>query len=104
VESYARRLVTFFVSPKKVTKERRPRQPRNPEAQARRTGGKELAPLLLGWFDFCERGSNTFAADPPDALDLRRGCKERKLKTRVRWPDTCIYYFSFTHPAHYAYG
>ena len=32
-------------------------------------GGKELAPLYL-YFEG-ERGSNTFAADPPDALDLR---------------------------------
>jgi len=43
----ARRQVPFFVSPKKGTKERRPRQSRIPEDQARRAGGKELAPLLL---------------------------------------------------------
>jgi hypothetical protein len=46
-------------------------------------GGKELAPLLLCLFDFCERGSNTFAADPPDALDLRRACKGKNVKTSV---------------------
>jgi hypothetical protein len=48
----ARRLVAFFVSPKKVTKERRPRHTRIPEAQARRTGGKELAPPCFFNFVF----------------------------------------------------
>ena len=79
----ARQLVTFLVSPRKVTKRRRPQQPRIPEDQARRVGGKELAPLLLRCFNFCERGSNTFAADPPDTLDLRRVCKGRNVKTRT---------------------
>jgi len=46
-------------------------------------GGKELAPLVLDWFDFCERGSNTFAADSSATLDLRRVCKGRKVRTRV---------------------
>ena len=79
----ARRQVTFLACPRKVTKRRRPRQPRIPEDQARRVGGKELAPLLLCLFDFCERGSNTFAADPPATLDLRRACKGRKVKTSL---------------------
>ena len=51
------------------------------QSQARRVGGKELAPPCCFDFAFCGRGSNTFAADPPDALDLRRGCKGRKVKT-----------------------
>jgi len=42
----ARRLVTFLVSPRKVTKRRRPRHTRIPEDKARQVGGKELAPLL----------------------------------------------------------
>jgi hypothetical protein len=46
---------------------------RVPENRACRVGGKELAPLYL-YFEG-ERGSNTFAADPPDRLDFRRGCK-----------------------------
>jgi hypothetical protein len=44
-------------------------------------GGKELAPLYL-YFEG-ERGSNTFAADPPATLDLRRVCKGKKVKTRA---------------------
>jgi hypothetical protein len=70
----ARRLVTFFVNAtKKVTKENAPRHPRNPVNRSCRVGGKELA--LLGYFDFCflKQCSNTFAADPPDRLDFRRG-------------------------------
>jgi len=44
-----RQQVTFFVSPKKVTKEMRPHIPalRVPESRACRTGVEELAPLLL---------------------------------------------------------
>jgi hypothetical protein len=30
-----------------------------------------------------ERGSNTFAADPPGRLNFRRGCKEMEVKTRA---------------------
>ena len=67
----ARRLVTFLVSPRKVTKRRRPRHPRNPENRACRVGGKELAPLLFVFRS--ERGSDTFAADPPGRLYFRRG-------------------------------
>jgi len=79
----ARRLVTFLVSPRKVTKRRRPQQSRIPEDQARRVGGKELAPPCCFDFVFCGRGSNTFAADPPDALDLRRVCKGKNVKTSL---------------------
>jgi hypothetical protein len=61
------------------------------QSQARRVGGKELAPLLLGWFNFCERGSNTFAADPPDTLDLRRVCKGRKVKIRTVMTGRFVY-------------
>ncbi|WP_296749395.1 hypothetical protein [Thiobacillus sp.] len=32
---------------------------------------------------FCRRGSNTFAADPPATLDLRRGCKGKDVKTSL---------------------
>ena len=48
----ARRLVTFLVSPRKVTKRKRPRHPRNPGNRAHRTGGEELAPpsmFLIGF-------------------------------------------------------
>jgi len=45
-------------------------------------GRKELAPPCCFDFVFCGRGSNTFAADPPNALDLRRVCKGKKIKTR----------------------
>jgi hypothetical protein len=45
-------------------------------------GGKELAPPCRFDFVFCERGSNTFAADPPAPLDLRRVCKGKKFKNQ----------------------
>ena len=103
----ARRQVTFFVSPKKVTKERRPRHTRNPEDQARRVGGKELAPPSMFCVDFCGRGSNTFAADPPATLDLRRVCKGRKVKTRMAMTGrfeklcaTCLFGTSTRHNPH----
>jgi hypothetical protein len=76
----ARRQVTFLVAPRKVTKRRRPRHTRIPEDQARRVGGKELAPPCCFDFVFCGRGSDTFAADPPATLDLRRVCKGTKSK------------------------
>ena len=44
-------------------------------------GGKELAPLYL-YFEG-ERGSDTFAADPPGRLNFRRGCKGSKVKIRL---------------------
>ncbi|MBU1263342.1 MAG: hypothetical protein KJ946_01825, partial [Gammaproteobacteria bacterium] len=39
--------------------------------------------LVIFDFVFCGRGSNTFAADPPDALYLRRVCKGKKVKTSL---------------------
>ena len=90
----ARPLVTFLVSPRKVTKRRRPRQPRIPENRACRVGGKELAPLYLHFEG--ERGSNTFAADPPGRHDFRRGCKGMKVKlffsNANAYPGTCPSY------------
>jgi hypothetical protein len=56
-------------------------------------GGKELAPLYL-YFQG-ERGSDTFAADPPGRLNFRRGCKGTKVKTSLtmssrREPDRAL--------------
>jgi len=42
-------------------------------------GGKELAPLCSYFKD--ERGSDTFAAEPPGRPNFRRGCKGMKVKT-----------------------
>jgi hypothetical protein len=55
-------------------------------------GGKELAPpsMFLILF-FCGRGSNTFAADPPAALDFRRVCKGKKVKTRTVMTGRFVY-------------
>ncbi|MDP3420601.1 MAG: hypothetical protein Q8S10_06740, partial [Thiobacillus sp.] len=39
--------------------------------------------LLFLILFFCGRGSNTFAADPPATLDLRRVCKGKNVKTRA---------------------
>jgi hypothetical protein len=73
-----------FVSPKESNPmKRRPRHPRIPEDQARRVGGKDLATPCCFDFVFGGRGSNTFAADPPDALDRRRVCKGKKVKTSL---------------------
>jgi len=47
-----------------------PAHPRIPENRTCRVGGKELAPLFL-YFEG-ERGSDTFAADPPGRPDFRR--------------------------------
>ncbi|MEQ1662643.1 MAG: hypothetical protein ABL877_08095 [Thiobacillus sp.] len=63
-----------FASPKESSQRKGdPTDPRNPGNRACRVGGKELAPLLSCLIDFCERGSNSFAADPPGRLDFRRG-------------------------------
>jgi hypothetical protein len=70
-----------FVSPK----ESNPRKgdPDSPEfPKIKRVGwaAKNSPRLVVFYFVFCGRGSNTFAADPPDALDLRRVCKGKKSK------------------------
>ncbi|MEW5967522.1 MAG: hypothetical protein AB1720_11125, partial [Pseudomonadota bacterium] len=52
---------------------------RVPENRACRVGGKELAPLY--WYFEGERGSNSFAADPPGRLNFRRVCQGTKGKT-----------------------
>ncbi|MDP3419343.1 MAG: hypothetical protein Q8S10_00350, partial [Thiobacillus sp.] len=54
-------------------------------------GGKELAPPCCVLIFFCGRGSNTFAADPPDALDLRRVCKGKNVKTRAVMTGRLMY-------------
>jgi hypothetical protein len=71
-----------FVSPK----ESNPRKgdPDSPEfPKIKRVGwaAKNSPRLVVFDFVFCGRGSNTFAADPPATLDLRRVCKGEKVKT-----------------------
>jgi len=52
------------------------------QRRACRTGGERTRPALLFLkLVFCERSSNTFAADPPGRLGFRRGCKGEKVKT-----------------------
>ena len=70
-----------FVSPKESNPRKGdPAHPRNPGNRACRAGGKELAPLCIYQG---QRGSDSFAADPPARLNSRRVYKGKKVKTRT---------------------
>jgi hypothetical protein len=70
-----------FASPKESDQRKgAPAQPRIPENRACRVGGEELAPLMLYFKG--QRGSNTFAADPPGKLAFRRGREGKNVNIR----------------------
>jgi hypothetical protein len=73
-----------FASPKESNQ--RKGAPDIPEFPKIKRGGwaakNSPRPIVFN-FVFRGRGSNTFAADPPAALELRRVCKGKKVKTRA---------------------
>jgi len=73
-----------FASPKESNPRKGdPNIPEFPKIKRAGWAAKNSPRLVVFYLIFCGRGSNTFAADPPDALDLRRVCKGKNVKTRA---------------------
>jgi len=75
-----------FLSLSRQRKEPKKGDPDSPEfPKIKRVGwaAKNSPRLVVFDFVFCGRSSNTFAADPPTTLDLRRACKGRQIKTSL---------------------
>jgi len=58
---------------KKVAKEKATPLIPKPRKSSLPGGRQRTRPAFVMLINFCEQGSNTFAADPPGKLDFRRG-------------------------------
>jgi hypothetical protein len=81
-----------FASPKESNQRKgAPDIPEFPKIKRVGWAAKNSPRLVIFNFVFCGCGSNTFAVYPPAALDLRRVCKGKKVKTRVGMTGRFVY-------------